>query len=90
MTPDLVFDWASTLALLGWALLLVGVVFKPGVARQWLLQATAALPASDLSVWAGGFVAVLWTQGVSPPGHPKVKHGALTGQQTKRSGVPRG
>lgn len=39
MAPDLVFDWASTLALLGWVLLLGGVVFKPGVARQWLLLA---------------------------------------------------
>jgi hypothetical protein len=37
MAPDTAFEWASRLALLGWALLLVGVVFTPGRARQWLL-----------------------------------------------------
>lgn len=40
MAPDITFEWASTLALLGWALLVAGVVLKPGImARQWLLLA---------------------------------------------------
>lgn len=39
MAPDVAFEWASRLALLGWALLVAGVVRKPGVARHWLLLA---------------------------------------------------
>lgn len=38
MAPDTAFEYASTLAMLGWALLAAGVVCKPGVVRHGLLQ----------------------------------------------------
>jgi len=43
MAPDIAFEWASRLALLGWALLAAGVVRKPGVARHGLLLAGGRL-----------------------------------------------
>ncbi len=39
VTPDTAFEWTSRLALLGWTLLVAGVVFTPGKPRQWLLLA---------------------------------------------------
>lgn len=38
MAPDTAFECASTLAMLGWALLATGVVCKPGNVRHGLLQ----------------------------------------------------
>lgn len=38
MTPDIVFEYASTLAMFGWVLLAAGVMCKPGVVRHRLLK----------------------------------------------------
>ncbi|MES2949540.1 MAG: ABA4-like family protein [Pseudomonadota bacterium] len=43
MAPELAFEWANTLALLGWALLVAGVTLKPGKSRHWLLLAGGRL-----------------------------------------------
>ena len=67
MAPDTAFEWASALALLGWASLVAGVLPKPGLPRQWLLLAGGR--AVPLLLCAAYVLLLAQHWGSAPGGH---------------------